>query len=195
MNQPRLYMLLLGCTPRGRHTEQHDVLFAIGASLRHCIPSIVDFWPEAEGKIHIDAWREVARVDGYDVKVVDGRAEGGVADGGADLPDAGTRLYFINLGGYKPGEFDEFHYKMIVAAGDKGEAIKKAKETAFYRHTGFKGAESHIDDKYGIDVDDAYAIHDILLADVKSRYTITLTQAGDAVEDELHLGYFQLKHL
>jgi hypothetical protein len=78
---------------------------------------------------------------------------------------------------------------------DKGEAIKKAKATAFYRHTGFKGAESHIDDKYGIDVDDAYEIKDILPADVKNRYTLRLTPSDVLEEDGLQLGYFQLKHL
>ena len=186
MNQPRLYMLLLGCTPRGRHTEQHDVLFVIGDSLKDCIPAIIDFWPEAEGKIHIDAWREIVRVDGFEVRVEAGAAS---TTGGEQ------RLYFINLGGYKPGEFDEFHYKMVVAAADKGEAIKKAKATAFYRHTGFKGAESHIDDKYGIDVDDAYEIRDILPEDVKSRYTLRLTPSDVLQEDGLQLGYFQLKHL
>jgi len=50
---------------------------------------------------------------------------------------------------------------MIVAAGDKGEAVKQAKNTAFYKHTGFKGADSHIDKKYGVDVDDFFEIADI----------------------------------
>jgi hypothetical protein len=213
MDQLRLYMLLLGCTPRGRHTEQHDVFFTIGSSLKDCIPAIVGFWPEAEGKIHIDAWREVGFVDGYRVTVHPAGGEdlpggGGAlpagdralpASGGEVLPAAagGARLYFINLGGYKPGEFDEFHYKMVVAGVDKGEAIKKSKATAFYRHVGFKGAESHIDNKYGIDVDDAYAIEDILPAEVKRRYRIGLAPAlvEDVVEDEVHLGYFQLKNL
>jgi hypothetical protein len=51
---------------------------------------------------------------------------------------------------------------MVIAAEDKSEAINLSKQTAFFRHTGFKGATSHIDDKFGIDVDDIYEI---------SRYT------------------------
>ena len=65
-----------------------------------------------------------------------------------------TRLFFINLGGYKENEFEEYHYKMLTACEDKSVAIQAAKQTAFYKHTGFKGATSHIDDKYGVDVDD-----------------------------------------
>ena len=71
-----------------------------------------------------------------------------------------SKLFFLNLGGYKKGEFEEYHYKMLVACNNKGEAIKGAKQTVFYKHTGFAGAESHIDDKYGVDVDDVYQIED-----------------------------------
>ena len=40
--------------------------------------------------------------------------------------------------------------------------IKVAKATTFYKHFSFEGATSHIDDKYGIDVDDIYNVNDIL---------------------------------
>jgi len=52
-------MLLLGCKPPGRNTEQHDIFFGIGSGLKELIPAIIDSWPEAKKKIHIDAWREV----------------------------------------------------------------------------------------------------------------------------------------
>lgn len=47
-----------------------------------------------------------------------------------------------------------------------------AKETAFYLHTGFEGAISHIDDKYGLDVDDLYEIYDILPVADKEKYSV-----------------------
>jgi hypothetical protein len=56
------------------------------------------FWPEAKGKIHIDAWREVTIVDNFSIEIV-----------------AKKRFqiicFFINLGGYKENEFEEYHYK------------------------------------------------------------------------------------
>lgn len=179
---PKLYMLLVGATPPGRHTEQHDVFFGIADSIRDLVPQVIHFWPEARKGLHLDAWREVTLVNGYAVRVADG-------PGGA----SGPQLFFINLGGYKRGEFEEFHYKMIVAAPDKGEAIKASKQTAFFRHTGFKGANAHIDDKYGVDVDDIYAIRDILPAGMKERYSLAIKPASpDATEDTIHLGYFKL---
>jgi hypothetical protein len=192
---PRLFMLLLGCKPGGRFTEQHDIFFAIGPDLKSLVPHIRDFWPEGGDKIHIDAWREVTQVDSFRVDVVPRTADVKPGSVASEMPQ---RLFFINLGGYKPDEFDEFHYKMIVAAPEKGQAIQKAKATAFYQHTGFNGAESHIDDKYGVDVDDIYAIEDILPETVKDQYTLRLTQtvSGDRREpDPVRLGYFQLHKL
>lgn len=175
-------MFLIGCTPPGRHTEQHDVLFCIGDSIKELIPQVVAFWPEVKGRLHFDAWREVKNVDGFEISVTEELET-----------ESSAKLFFINLGGYKPAEFEEFHYKMIVAAKDKGEAIKAAKKTAFYRHTGFKGANSHVDDKYGVDVDDFFEIQDILPAAVKERYKLTVTPASaDLPDDEIHLGYFKL---
>ena len=49
------------------------------------------------------------------------------------------------------------------------EATKKAKATSFYKHYGFKGATSHIDDKFGIDVDDIFNVADILSAELKEK--------------------------
>lgn len=187
MKSLNLFMLLLGSKPQGRNTEQHDVFFGIGRDLKDLLPDIFEFWPEAKGKIHIDAWREVKKVGNYCIGVIP--RENKLT---ADEP---TRLFFLNLGGYKQGNFEEYHYKILVAAHDKAEAVKKSKETAFYIHTGFKGATSHIDDKYGVDVDDVYEIADILPAEIKDKYCIALSQVKQQNEDELHLGYIRLDKL
>ncbi len=191
MNErPKLFMLILGCTPAGRHTEQHDVYFEVGNNIADLIAGIKNFWPEAKGDIHLDAWREVTNVNGYTIEIKS-KDDKGIP------PETGrvSRLFFLNLGGYKPKEFEEFHYKMLAVAPEKGEAVQQAKQTAFYKHTGFKGATSHIDDKYGIDVDDVHAIEDILPADNKSKYNIHISEAITDHEDEMHLGYFTFQKL
>jgi hypothetical protein len=38
---------------------------------------------------------------------------------------------FINLGGYKKGEFEEYHYKMITVAKTLGIATEKLKQLLF----------------------------------------------------------------
>jgi hypothetical protein len=188
MTELKLFMVMVGCRPEGRNTEQHDVLFGIGRSIKDLVPQIKDFWP-GSGAMHVDAWREVNYVDGFKVSVL--------AKDTADKQSESDQesLFFMNLGGYKAGEFDEFHYKLLVVAGTTAEAVKKAKQTAFYKHTSAKGAESHIDDKFGVDVDDLFKVKDILLPEIKQQYYLQLTPATIASEDEMHLGYFQLHKL
>ena len=174
-------MLLIGCLPPGRHTEQHDVYFGIGHHIADILPRLTIFWPEAKSSLHLDAWREVTLVDGFSVVVMEGKIQ------------SSTQLFFLNLGGYKRDEFEEFHYKMLVAANDKGEAVRQARQTAFYRHTGFTRANSHIDEKYGVDVDDFFAIPEILTPYDKDHFSLVLEPAaGEAVPDEIHLGYFKI---
>ena len=177
----KLFMFLLGSAPAGRNIEQHDIFFGIANNVKELIPDLKAFWPVE--KLHVDAWREITLVNDYSVQVV----------GTQEPVNNPVQLFFINLGGYKQNELEEFHYKMIVAATDKGEAIQQSKQTAFYKHTGFKGAPSHVDDKYGVDVDDVYAIQDILPAVIKKQYRLLLAPASwEQRDDELHLGYFRL---
>ena len=183
-------MLLLGCRPPGRHTEQHDVFFGIGNAVKDLVPQIKAFWPGA-GPLHVDAWREVTLVDGYRITVLPREQEAVLA---GDAPS----LYFMNLGGYLEAQFDEFHYKMLVVAPHKAAAIKKSKQTAFYKHTGFKGAPAHIDDQWGVAVDELYLVKDILPGQLKQQYSLQILPADPALEaqeDRLHLGYFKLNKL
>ncbi len=186
---PKLFMLILGATPNGRHIEQHDIFFGIADEIKELIPDIIDAWKEADGNIHIDAWREVTFVDGYQIKI------GAKTNVDGSYHSSQAKLFFLNLGGYKKGEFEEYHYKLLIACSNKAEAINKAKQTAFYKHTGFAGATSHIDDKYGVDVDDVYQIEDILPNYFKEKYAIEISKAEDKKEDILNIGYYKLSKL
>ncbi|KAA2242765.1 DUF1543 domain-containing protein [Chitinophaga agrisoli] len=190
VSAPKLYMLLLGCKPNGRHTEQHDIFFSIGLSLKDLVPAILEFWPEAAPKIHIDAWREVTAVNGYVIRVASREAMPAIA-AAAQSPAVEPRLFFINLGGYKENEFEEFHYKIITVASDKQMAITQGKRTAFFKHA----QSAHVDDKYGVDVDDIYDIADILPAGIKDQYRLIVTPQPGIAEDPMHMGYFRLDAL
>jgi hypothetical protein len=180
----KLYMVILGATPKGRLTEQHDVFFGIGFSLAELVPQMKAFWPEADGKIHIDSWREVTVIDGYQIDIVP------LQNQQEDL-----NLYFINLGGYKPNDLEEYHYKVLAVADTMAAAVKQSKTTGFYKHYGFKGAESHIDDKFGIDVDDIYKVGDILNESTRQRYALQITKSEIKAEDVLHIGYLKIEKL
>ena len=179
-------MLLLGCKPPGRHVEQHDVFFGIAASLNQLVPEINAFWPGPQ-KIHIDAWREVNTVEGYTVSIIQKRE-------GVQVDDS-NKLFFINLGGYLENRFEEQHYILLTVKPDKAGAFKAAKQTAFFKYNTTEGANSHIDDKYGIDVDDIYEIEDMLSPLQKGLYRVGLSPADGQQEDETHLGYLKLSIL
>lgn len=156
--------------------------FGIGQSLSDVKNDITNFWREANGKIHMDGWEKVKSVDGHKIEAVKRNASRFQT----------KKLFFINLGGYKQNEFEEYHYKMLTIAVDKEIAIQKTKQTAFYKHSGFEDATSHIDDKYGIDVDDTYEIEDILPSHLKEQYSIQITKDEVEKEDKIHLGYLKI---
>ncbi|TDE01689.1 DUF1543 domain-containing protein [Flavobacterium sandaracinum] len=183
----KLYMIMLGCVPEGRFTEQHDIFFGIGSSLKELVPHMKTFWPEAKGKIHIDAWREVTVVDDFLIEIIPNKNA---------ITAPSEQLFFINLGGYKENEFEEYHYKMITVAPTLALAAKKSKKTAFYKHCGFKEAPSHIDDQYGIDVDDIYNVADMLSVHFRSLYSIKITKYEiNCQQDTLHIGYVKLNKI
>lgn len=185
--QLKLYMILLGCKPIGRITEQHDIYFGIGNSLKNLVSQIKPFWPEAKGQLHIDAWRKVTVVDNYAIEII--------AKDTAENT-ASEKLFFINLGGYKDNVFEEYHYKMLTVAESLGLASKNAKASTFFKQCGFKGAISHIDEKYGIDVDDIYTISDVLDKQFKEQYSLKIRKSESALkEDDLHIGYLKLNKI
>lgn len=185
----KLFMLLLGSKAPGRHVEQHDYFFGIAASLKDLIPDIKTFWRGTSANLHIDGWREVNAVDGYNIKVVSKEQ--------ADTTST-NKLFFINLGGYQAGKLEEQHYVILTVKNDRALAIQEAKKTIFFRNNsiaGVKGANSHIDDKYGIDVDDIYNIDEMLSPGLKEQYHIQITPEEGLPEDEINLGYFRLDKL
>ncbi|RZK49535.1 MAG: DUF1543 domain-containing protein [Pedobacter sp.] len=184
-NLPKLYFILLGALPPGRSIEQHDVFFGIASSLTALKPDILEFWPEAVGKIHLDGYRAVTQIGDFSIEVV---------PRDSDLT-SDWKLFFINLGGYKPGEIEEFHYKCLIVANSKAEAIKQAKESTFYKHTGFNGAVSHIDDKYGVDVDDVFEMEEALAEKFLNQYKLFINPRKGVPEDSLNIGYFKFDKL
>jgi len=176
-------MMLLGCKPPGRHTEQHDIFFSVGRELKDFVPQILEYWPEADAKVHIDAFRRITSVDGYRIEVV---KKSEVEPGGD------KKLYFVNLGGYKPNQFEEYHYKRVVVAASLAEAIKQAKSTVFWESFD----SPHIDDKYALDVDDLYEVEDLLPTSIKAQYSIRISGPVPGLEeDEIQNGYFKLSRL
>ena len=66
-----------------------------------------------------------------------------------------------------------------------------------FKHTGFgKLAISHIDDKYGVDVDDIFELKDILTASDKMNFSVSIVKTEIALaQDVLNMGYYKLSNL
>lgn len=214
----KLFMLKIGARPQGRLIEQHDVMFVIANSLSETIESVNQHWPAVKNNWHLDAWREVKRVGDYQILLSkqslskDGLskdnalADNILADDRVDnkLDSQGKQLYFVNLGGYLPGQFEEFHYKTLVVAETLGKATAQVKKTAFYQDYTFDNvdtaksgvATSHVDDKYQLDLDDIHCVADLLPRDVAlTIQPLTEPEKNQLPDDALHIGYLSLKQI
>ena len=209
----KLFMLKIGARPPGRLIEQHDVMFVIANSLSETIESVNQHWPAVKNNWHLDAWREVKRVGDYQILLSknslskDGLSkDNALADDRVDnkLDSQDKQLYFVNLGGYLPGQFEEFHYKTLVVAETLGKATAQVKKTAFYQDYTFDNvdtaksgvATSHVDDKHQLDLDDIHCVADLLPNDVAlTIQPLTEPEKNQLPDDALHIGYLSLKQI
>ena len=192
---PTLYMVQLGGRPKGRLIEQHDIFFGVANQVNELIADINNHWPEVKNKWHIDSYRAITRVDNYTIRLVESSQQ---VENTNDL-----KLFFINLGGYQQGSFEEFHYKLLIVATNQAEAVKQAKQSQFYKRFTFKdkssafNAASHIDDKFEVDIDDIYNVNE-LISNIKiiiEPLARALDEAIDEVEDKEYVGYLSIKNL
>ena len=189
-----LFMVQLGGRPKGRLIEQHDIFFGVANEVRELIDDINQHWPEVKNKWHIDSYRAISKVDNYAIKLVESSSE---VECGSDL-----KLFFINLGGYQRGSFEEFHCKLLIVAATQADAIKQAKQSQFYKQFTYEdkdspfNAASHIDDKFEVDIDDIYNVNDLisnvrLLIEPMANDSHKLVNA----DDKEYVGYLSIKNL
>ena len=212
LKMPKLFMIQLGGRPKGRLIEQHDMFFGVAEHISELIPAINEHWPEVKNKWHIDSYREVTKVGDYQISWADtlgsnspssnllsSSAPSNVAeDNNQDL-----KLFFVNLGGYLPNDFEEYHHKLLIVAPTQADAIKQAKQSEFYKKFTFKdkdtpfNAASHVDDKRQVDVDEIYQVDSLLPS---GHLVITPIDNTDLTgeqrcEDKVFVGYLSIKSL
>lgn len=187
-----LYMVQLGGRPKGRLIEQHDMFFGAASQVSDLIADINEHWPEVKNKWHIDSYRAITKVGSYAIKLIEPSQQ---------LKAADLKLFFINLGGYQQGSFEEFHYKLLIVAPNQADAIKQAKKSDFYKQFTLKdetspfNAASHIDDKFAVDIDDIYNVNDLISNVQLSIEPISDTDGLNAREDKEYVGYLSIKNL
>ena len=192
---PTLFMVQLGGRPKGRLIEQHDIFFGVANQVSELVDDINHHWPEVKNKWHIDSYRAITKVGNHTVKLIESNNQ--------TANDNGLKLFFINLGGYQQGSFEEFHHKLLIVAATQAEAIKQAKQSTFYKELTFKdkdtpfNAASHIDDKFQVDIDDIYDVND-LVSNIQILIEPTIHNShelANADEDKEYVGYLSIKNL
>ena len=144
-NAPSLFLVVLGGRAPGCHIELHDVRFVAGTTIEAALPELRRQWFGRREGLHLDSYLVVRAVDGYAVSL--GREKS------APRPE---RLWFVNLGAYRPDSLAEMHHFGLVVARTP-QAAKAAAKRQWLR-----GAlQQHKDDLAA--VDDCLAIEQLEL--------------------------------
>ncbi len=114
-----LYLVVLGGKIPGGHVEIHDVRWVAGETIESTIPNLKLQWVGNSAGLHIDSFKLIRFVDGYEIKLVP-KSE-------FDSNEK-NNLWFINLGGYKEGEMFEQHHLTLVVAPSIQSAKQKARK-------------------------------------------------------------------
>lgn len=109
----KLFMFYIGGACGGSNIELHDIRFSTGETPEDCHDDLRRQWWGAPKSLHIDSWAEIGHADGYDIDL---RPEP------SREPD---RLFFLNLGGYRAGEFEEQHRNLLIVAATQQEAVRR----------------------------------------------------------------------
>jgi hypothetical protein len=140
-----LFLAVLGGRAPGCHIELHDVRFVAAATIEAAIPALRRQWFGRREGLHLDAWMAVRAVDGWTVTL---RREPGAP--------RSERLWFVNLGAYRPDSLAELHHFGLVVA----RSAQAAKAAAKRRW--LSGAlQQHKDDL--VAVDDCLALEQLEL--------------------------------
>ena len=131
---PTLFLVVLGGRTASSHIELHDVRFVAGRSIDDTLPELRRQWFGRREGLHLDSFMAVRAVDGYAVRL--GR------EPSAPGPE---RLWFVNLGAYRPDSLAELHHFGLVVATSAVAAKAAAKRQWL------KGAlQQHKDDLWAV---------------------------------------------
>ena len=154
-----LFLVVLGGRTKGCNVEQHDVRWVVGRSVDDTIPELKRQWFGIRRGLHIDSYRRIRCVDGHRVSIIS-----------ASEPelDQDMKLWFVNLGAFKPEDMAEQHRFGLVVARSSQAAKAKAKRLWM------RGEEQiHKDDLHA--VNGGPEIDDLLPIDGNGLWRVHLT--------------------
>jgi len=131
---PKLFMVYLGGKAATSHIELHDIRFVVGDSIEETYLTLRKEWFGDLTGLHIDSYMEVRNIGGYNIEL-------------RTTPATQTEhLFFVNIGGYDPGNILEQHQIGLFVANSPIEAKKRAKATLLV-----DTVDQHKDNLYTVD--------------------------------------------
>jgi hypothetical protein len=116
MSAPQLFLVVLGGRIATSHIELHDVRFVAGASIDGTLPELRRQWFGRREGLHLDSYLGVGAMVG-----------GAVSLGREPAAPGPERLWFVNLGAYRPDSLAELHHFGLVVARSSQAAKAAAK--------------------------------------------------------------------
>ena len=113
----KLFAFYIGGSIPGSLIELHDVRIIAGNALEDCYDQIRDSWWGTPDSLHLDCWGELNSADGHNIILREEPATGE------------DKLWFVNLGGYDPADFNELHKNIFVVAPNASKAKVRALKT------------------------------------------------------------------
>ena len=116
LTEPLLFLAVLGGRTATSLIEVHDVRFVAGATIDDTIPELRRQWFGRREGLHLDSYMAVRAIDGWTVRL-----------GRDPAAPRSERLWFVNLGAYRPDSLAELHHFGVVVATSPQAAKAAAK--------------------------------------------------------------------
>ena len=171
----KLFVYYLGGRAGRANIEVHDVAFAVGARYEDAFPYLREHWFGDLNGLHIDCYAELAYADGYAIEVALR------SDAATDFSQTSAKLFFVNLGAYQHGQFEEVHFNKIVVATSEEEAKQRAKELI----NNDKRLLMLHKDKL-VDVESAISVNAL----IDNQYLLKITKSTAVMDSVFNHGYF-----
>jgi len=143
--QATLFLVVLGGRTNSSNIELHDVRFVAGRQIDDTLSELRRQWFGRREGLHLDSYMAVRAIDGWAVQLLRDPA-----------PPCPERLWFVNLGAYRPDSLAESHHFGLVVARSSQAAKAAAK-----RQWLAGALQQHKDDL--LDVDDCLALEQLEL--------------------------------
>ena len=121
-----LYLVVLGGRAEKDNIELHDVRWVIGSKIEDTFEVLRrDWFGNSEG-LHIDSYKKIQHIDGHKINLKNVEKYK-IAKKQLVKKIMPKKLWFVNIGGYKPTSMQEKHEFGLVIASTKFEAKNIAK--------------------------------------------------------------------